>query len=108
MATAHDIYDSAPIGSVIRFTDGQEKPPARFKQKVRAWEKRNASGTLTEKHAPGKWTAAHFVLTNDFGWLTVSEIHDLDSRLRFEVISMPPAESPVHNPAEPTEQTTSA
>ena len=52
MATAQDIYDSAPIGSVIRFTDGQEKPPARFKQKVRAWEKRNASG-WPPKSAPG-------------------------------------------------------
>ncbi len=36
--SAHIIYDSAPLGSLVRYTDRTPKPPTRFTKKVVAWE----------------------------------------------------------------------
>jgi hypothetical protein len=103
--TAQEIYDTAPIGSVIRYADGADKPPARYRQKLRAWESRNGLAKLTEKHpgAPGR-APAHFVLTVDHGWLVTNTLYRLDSRLRFDIVSKPP----VHNPPEPAAPATPA
>lgn len=89
--TAQEIFDSVPIGARLRFSDGQPKPAARFRQKVRAWDGRNGCATLTEKHGPDAGAPPYFVLTNDLGWLKVNTLYDLDSRLRFDVVSLPPA-----------------
>lgn len=34
--SAHTIYDSASLGSVIRYSDGTPKPPVRFRKKLSA------------------------------------------------------------------------
>jgi hypothetical protein len=49
--SAHIVYDSAPLGSVIRYFDGTAKPPTRFRKKLSAWESRNGSGRLVKKAA---------------------------------------------------------
>ena len=36
--SAQSIYVSAPLGSIIRYSDGTPRPPARFKRKLAAWE----------------------------------------------------------------------
>ena len=103
--TAQEIYDSVPIGARLRFSDGQPKPKLRFVQKLRAWESRNGFGKLTEKHRPDGGAPAYFVLTTDLGWLKINTLYRLDSRLRFDVVFMPPgAETSVHNAPGPSEQ----
>jgi hypothetical protein len=36
--SAHAIYDSASLGSVIRYFDSTPKPPARFTKKLVTWK----------------------------------------------------------------------
>ena len=36
--SANTIIDQAPLGALIRYTDGSPKPPARFTKKLAAWE----------------------------------------------------------------------
>lgn len=50
--SAHIIYDSAPLGNVIRCFDGTAKPLARFTKKVAAWESRNGLGRMVSKEPP--------------------------------------------------------
>lgn len=52
MQTAQHIYANAPLGSLIRYGNGQPRPPERFKNKVRAWESANGVGRLVERR-PG-------------------------------------------------------
>jgi len=47
--SAQHIYVSAPLGSIIRYSDGTPKPPARFKRKLAAWENNNSGGRLVRK-----------------------------------------------------------
>lgn len=47
--TAQAIYDSAPLGAIISYSDGKPKPPARFTRKVANWERFNGTGQLVRK-----------------------------------------------------------
>ena len=47
--SASTIIDTAPLGALIRYTDGSPKPPARFTKKLAAWERSNGVGLL---HSP--------------------------------------------------------
>lgn len=44
--SAQRIYDLAPLGAVIRYSDGTPRPPERFRKKVAAWENNNKCGRL--------------------------------------------------------------
>jgi len=44
--SANTIIDQAPLGALIRYTDGSPKPPARFTKKLAAWERSNGVGRL--------------------------------------------------------------
>ncbi len=50
--SAHIVYDSVPLGSVIRYSDGAPKPPERFRKKLAAWGRRNSVGRLIRKEPP--------------------------------------------------------
>jgi hypothetical protein len=43
------IIVAAPLGALIRYTDGAQKPPARFTKKLAAWERSNGLGRLVKK-----------------------------------------------------------
>ena len=64
--SATTIIDTAPLGALIRYTDGCPKPPARFTKKLAAWERSNGMGRLVKKEPPrsySTWTApASFTL----------------------------------------------
>ena len=64
--SATTIIDTAPLGALIRYTDGSPKPPARFTKKLAAWERSNGVGRLVKKEPPRvypTWTApASFTL----------------------------------------------
>ena len=44
--SATTIIDTAPLGALIRYTDGSPKPPARFTKKLAAWERSNGKRSL--------------------------------------------------------------
>ena len=50
--SATTIIDTAPLGALIRYTDGRPKPPARFTKKLAAWERSNGVGRLVKKEPP--------------------------------------------------------
>lgn len=97
--SAHIVYDSAPLGSVIRYSDGTAKPPSRFTKKLAAWESRNGAGRLVKKEPPkaraSHCSPAYFTLhEGDFGQggiivVSVRRTYSVDSDLRFEIVERP-------------------
>ncbi|AJD43519.1 hypothetical protein RGR602_PA00175 (plasmid) [Rhizobium gallicum bv. gallicum R602sp] len=93
------IYDLAPIGSIVAWSDGTPRPPERHKKKLSAWQTRNSQGRLIRKE--GKRGVGSTSLTPCFtlhegdlganGVITV-RIHrtfSLDSGLTFKVVERP-------------------
>ena len=50
--SATTIIDQAPLGALIRYTDGSLKLSARFTKKLAAWERSNGVGRLVKKEPP--------------------------------------------------------
>jgi len=97
--SAHAIYDHAPIGSIISWSDVTPRPPERFTKKLAAWLTNNGTGRLIRKR-PGRSMgnlslSASFTLhETDFGAggmvaIRVHRTFSLDSSLRFSVIERP-------------------
>jgi len=96
---AHILFDTAPLGATIAFSDGTPKPPARFTKKLSAWENRNGTGRLTSKiaatmigshhHAAG--FALHLATYSSHGTpiLVVTRHYSVNSTLDFEIIDRP-------------------
>lgn len=97
--SAHAIYDNAPIGSLVAWSDGTPRPPERFTKKLTAWQTNNSKGRLMRKQggrAMGNLSlSASFTLHEaDFGSdgviaIRVHRTFSLESRLRFTVIERP-------------------
>lgn len=93
------IIDTAPLGALIRYTDGSPKPPARFTKKLAAWERSNGVGRLVKKEPPRvylTWTApASFTLhegnfaSDGVILVTIMRSHSAESQLMFEVAEEP-------------------
>ena len=98
--SAHIVYDSAPLGSVIPYSDGTARPPARFRNKLSAWESRNGAGRLVRKEPPRSRPSyaspANFTLhEGDFGEgsiivVSVHRTYSVESNLRFQIVERPP------------------
>ena len=99
--SATKIFDQAPLGALIRYTDGSPKPPARFTKKMAAWERSNGVGRLVKKEPTRSyptWTApASFTLhegnfsSDGVILVTIMRSHSVDSQLNFEVVEEPKA-----------------
>jgi len=97
--SAHTIL-SAPLGSIISWSDGTPRPPERHSKKLAVWKTRNSSGRLIRKEhsrALGGYTApASFTLhEGDIGSrgtivVTILRTFGVDSTLNFSVIERPP------------------
>jgi hypothetical protein len=97
--SAINIIETAPLGALIRYTDGSPKPPARFTKKLAAWERSNGVGRLVKKEPPRPyqtWTApASFTLhegnfsSDGVILVTILRSHSADSRLIFDVVERP-------------------
>ena len=97
--SAHTIFDNAPIGAIIAWSDGTPEPPARFKRKLSAWKTNNSRGRLTRKqdqHGMANLVVpASFTLhEGDFGSAGVIAIRvfrtfSVESALRFTVLERP-------------------
>ena len=99
--SAQHIYVSAPLGSIIRYSDGTPKPPARFKRKLAAWENNNSGGRLVRKtpsrDMPSCFLPASITLhQGDFGSagvvvLRVYKTFSVNCALKFIVTEPPKA-----------------
>jgi hypothetical protein len=97
--SATTVIDTAPMRALIRYSDGNPKPPARFTKKLAAWERSNGVGRLVKKELPRvypTWTApASFTLhegnfpSDGVILVTIMRSHSADSRLVFEVAEEP-------------------
>ena len=98
---ASDIYAGAPLGAVIRYSNGQPRPPERFRNKLAAWRGQNGEGHLISK-SPGRLYGSYvahdsFTLedaeyaSQGIVVLRTRSIHQVDSALRFEIVSTPAA-----------------
>lgn len=97
--SAHIVYDNAPLGSLIRYSDGTPKPPARFTRKLADWERRNGLGRLVRKAPPRDrptYSAPASISLNEGNFssngvilVTVMRTHSVDSELSFEIVERP-------------------
>jgi hypothetical protein len=97
--SAHIVYDTAPLGALIRYSDGTPKPPARFAKKLAAWERRNGAGRLVRKEPPRErpsYCAPGAIILHEGNFASGSVVlvttmrqHSLDSDLRFEIVERP-------------------
>lgn len=96
---AQQIYDTAPLGSLIRFSNGEQRPPERFTRKLRAWTNDNGVGRLVERspeHMAATYrSAASFTLhLGNYGSegtivMVVRRGYSVESTLDFEIAEMP-------------------
>jgi hypothetical protein len=96
--SAHDVYDNAPLGSLVRYSDGTPKPPARFIKKLAAWQNRNGVARLVRKEPQRRQTytspASITLEQGDFAsggvvLTTIIRAYSVESDLRFEIIQRP-------------------
>jgi hypothetical protein len=88
------IFASAPLGTVVAFSDGTPRPPERFNKKLRAWKSRNGTGLLVSKRASEgvrEWDKDRFTLcigeyrSGMIVALIVNMTYSTDSDLTFAV-----------------------
>lgn len=94
------IYDLAPVGSIVAWSDGTPRPPERFRKKLAAWKTRNSQGRLVRKEGERSLGATslspNFTLhEGDLGAngviaIRIHRTFSLDSALTFKVIERPP------------------
>jgi phosphomevalonate kinase len=95
MHSARNVYETAPLGSLIRYSNGQPRPPERFKKKLRAWEYENGTGRLVGRHlASGRLPASFTLYLGDFKseGTTIMVAHRIYSReddAPFEIVETP-------------------
>lgn len=98
--SAQQIYDTAPLGALIRYSDGTPRPPNRFKKKLATWQGTNGMGRLIQKQ-PGRqignfsMPASITLHKGDLasGGVTMVVIHasfSVASGLAFAVVEAPP------------------
>jgi len=97
------IYDLAPIGSIVAWSDGTPRPPERFTKKLTAWQTRNSKGRLIRKEGPralGNYTSPASLTLHeaDLGGsgVVAMQVHrtfGIDSDLNFKVLERPPVGS---------------
>ncbi|MBN9252388.1 MAG: hypothetical protein BGO03_09850 [Mesorhizobium sp. 61-13] len=93
------IFDIAPLGALVTYSDGAPRPPARFTKKLAAWERRNGTGRLVRKEParerPTYTSPPGFTLhegtfgQNGIILVSVMRTYGIDSDLRFRVIDRP-------------------
>jgi len=93
--SAREIYDTALLGSLVRFSDGAPEPPARHRRKRAAWASGNAAGRLVRRTPADHISPPSFMLhLGDFGsgGVTVVRAYNVfstSSPLRFAILAAP-------------------
>ena len=97
--SAQHTFDNTPLGSIIRYSDGNPKPLARFTRILSLWERSNGSGRLIRK-SPGcdvgnyPFPASITMHEGDMGGggivlIVLHRSFSVDTRLRFDVVETP-------------------
>ncbi|PTD15970.1 hypothetical protein [Sphingomonas fennica] len=99
--SAQLIYDTAPLGSLIRYSNGEPRPPERFTRKLRAWNEQNGIGRLIERtpeqmRATYRSPASFCLHLGNYGSqgivaIVVRRHYSVDSPLHFEIAETPAA-----------------
>lgn len=95
MHTARQVFETAPLGSLIRFASGEPRPPERFTRKVRAWESENGTGRLVERqNGSGSYPPTFTLHLGDFESegiivMVVRRLFSVDSSKPFEIVETP-------------------
>ncbi len=97
--SARLIFDTAPLGALVHFSDGEPKPPSRFARKLASWEERNGIGRLVRKEPVVRRgnhtsTASITLHRGDFASggvvvLMAYMTYALSSDLTFEIVERP-------------------
>ena len=97
--SASMIFDHAPLGSLVSWSDGTPRPPERHNKKLASWKTRNSQGWLISKAAATVLTSstipAAFTLHEcDYGRngivvIRVRRTFGVDSALTFKVVEAP-------------------
>ena len=97
--SAQLIFDTAPLGALIRFSDGKPKPLSRFARKFASWEEKNGIGRLVRKETAvalgNHITSASITLhhgnfaSGDVVVLMTYLTYGLSSELIFEIVERP-------------------
>ncbi|MFC5342918.1 hypothetical protein ACETK8_20030 (plasmid) [Brevundimonas staleyi] len=94
-ASAQTLFDTAPLGALVAFSDGEPRPPERFARKLRAWRDRNATGRLIRRTPARAGRPAAFTLllgglrAEDLLVLIVQRSFEVACALTFEVVDGP-------------------
>jgi hypothetical protein len=95
LLSAREIYDIAPLGSLIRFSDGTPEPPARHRRKHTAWLSNNGAAGLVRKTPADHLSGPSFALHLDSfggGDVTVVEAYriiTMASTLSYAILERP-------------------
>lgn len=97
--SALSIFEDAPIGSIVAWSDSTPRPPERHRKKLSTWKTNNSRGRLIRKQGErgigNVSLAADFTLHEaDFGGggviaIRVHRTFSLDSALRFTIVERP-------------------
>lgn len=97
--SARQIFDHAPLGSILRYSHGSPRPPERHRKKLADWERRNSGGRLIRKQAEAvigeSVLSANFTLhKGDFGknstiLVRVIQTFSIASALSFTIVERP-------------------
>lgn len=97
--SALSIFEDAPIGSMVAWSDNTPRPPERHRKKLSAWLNNNSKGRLIarqgERNSGNVALAAYFTLHEaDFGAggviaIRVHRTFSVDSALRFTIKEWP-------------------
>jgi hypothetical protein len=97
--SAHTIFEHAPIGAIVAWSDGGPRPPERHRRKLDAWTANNSQGRLIRKQGGPNTGAlgphASFTLHEaDYGAggviaIRVHRTFSLSSSLRFTIVERP-------------------
>lgn len=94
--SATAIFAQAPLGAIIRWSDGSPRPPEHHVRKVRDWERRNGEGRLVERHVrshPGM-PDSFTIHEGDFGEgdtivLRVRRVFNANNPFAYTIVAVP-------------------
>ncbi|MFC3058549.1 hypothetical protein [Paenirhodobacter populi] len=98
--SAQQIFTCAPLGALLRYSDGKPKPPARFTKRLAAWQRSNGCGRLVRKD-PGRsgangnsFPATITLHEGDFSsagviLVVMHRTYSVASELKFEIAELP-------------------
>lgn len=97
--SARTIFDHAPIGAIIAWSDGTPRPPEHHRKKLSDWQSRNSKGRLIARRGergmgnvtlPGSFTLHEADLgARGIIAIRIHRTFSTDSRFEFMVVELP-------------------